>query len=102
MKLDKLVNLGNLNASVYVYVSNLFNRRNVLNVYNRTGDAYDDGFLSDPSLSEKVVEGLGENFVPLYKAINLENRQHWFAVNGLDADIFGLPRQIRFGMMFNF
>ena len=100
MKVDKLVSLGNINAQIYVLVSNLFNRRNVINVYNRTGDAYDDGFLTDPELSEKVVAGLGENYVPLYRAINLENRQHW--INDRGFDLFGEPRQIQVGVKIDF
>lgn len=102
LKLDKSIVLGNFKASLYFYVSNLFNRQNALNVYNRTGDPYDDGFLTDPDLSGYIVESFGETYVALHEAINLENRQHWIRVNGLDADIFGPPRQIRFGMLFKF
>ena len=100
MKLDKGISFGNINASIYMYVSNLFNRRNVLNVYNSTGNAYDDGFLTNPELSQKVVEGLGENYVRLYEAINLENRQHWV----LDqlTDLFGTPHEISIGVKVDF
>lgn len=102
LKLSKDFNLGNLNAGVYVYVSNFFNRRNILNVYNRTGDAYDDGFLSDPTLSELAVAGLGEKYVPLYEAINLENRQHWIADRGVSRDLFDTPREIQVGVKLDF
>ena len=102
LKLDKNFRLGNLNAGAYVYVSNLFNRRNILNVYNRTGDAFDDGFLADPEISEKVVGGLEEEFVPLYRAINLENRQHWIDDRGLSRDLFGAPREISIGVKLSF
>jgi len=102
LKLDMNIMIGNINASLYIYVSNLYNKRNVLQVYARTGDDYDDGFLSDPELSGLIVEALGNTYVALYEAINLQNRQHWIAANGLDADIFGPPRQIRFGMLFRF
>jgi len=102
LKLDKNISLGNYNAGVYVRVSNLFNRQNVVNVYNRTGDAFDDGFLADPELSEKVVGGLGPQFVPLYRAINLENRQHWITDRGLARDLFGTPRQVVVGVNLDF
>ena len=100
MKLDKGISFGNINASIYMYVSNLFNRRNVLNVYNSTGNAFDDGFLTNPDLSQKVVEGLGQDYVDLYEAINLENRQHWV----LDqlTDLFGPPREINVGVKVDF
>ncbi|MCH8304181.1 MAG: TonB-dependent receptor [Candidatus Marinimicrobia bacterium] len=100
LKLDKGISFGNINASIYMYVSNLFNRRNVLNVYNSTGNAFDDGFLTNPDLSQKVVEGLGQDYVDLYEAINLENRQHWV----LDqlTDLFGPPREINVGVKVDF
>ena len=102
LKLDKGIDLAGLNASVYLRVSNLFNRQNVVNVYNRTGDAFDDGFLADPELSEKVVAGLGPQFVPLYRAINLNNRQHLVADLGTAADLFGTPRQAVVGFKLDF
>lgn len=102
LKLDKGINLAGLNASVYLRVSNLLNRQNVVNVYNRTGDAYDDGFLADPELSEKVVAGLGPQFVPLYRAINLDNRQHLISDLGSAADLFGTPRQAVVGFKLDF
>ena len=102
LKLSKDFDLGNLNAGVYVFISNVFNRRNVLNVYNRTGDAYDDGFLTNPELSEKIVAGLEEEFVPLYRAINLENRQHWIDDRGVARDLFNTPREIRIGVKLDF
>ncbi|MCH8298912.1 MAG: hypothetical protein IIC39_00005 [Candidatus Marinimicrobia bacterium] len=102
VKFDKAFSISSFEVDLYLYVSNLFNRQNALNVYNSTGDPYDDGFLSDPELSGLIVEALGNTYVALYEAINLQNRQHWLFNNGLDADIFGPPRQIRFGMRFNF
>src|SRR2546425_6189578 len=50
--------------------------RSVLNVYSRSGNAYDDGFLGSPDLSASIVKSYGQQYVDLYKAINLENRQH--------------------------
>ncbi len=102
LKLDKAFDLGGLNAGVYVFVSNLFNRRNVLNVYNRTGDAFDDGFLTSPELSELVIAGQEAEFVPLYRAVNLENRQHLIDDRGNIRDLFGVPREIQIGFKLDF
>jgi outer membrane receptor protein involved in Fe transport len=96
LRLDKTMSLGPLDANFYVYVQNVFNTRNVINVYRRTGNAEDDGFLTNPDLSSQIVSNLGPQYVELFKAINLENGQHYRRVTG--NDLWGSPRQIRFGM----
>ncbi len=99
LRVDKAFPLRGHQAWAFVYVQNLFNRRNVINVYPRTGNAQDDGFLSDPELSGKISEASGgEQYQQLYEQINLINRQHyWFTEGG---DLYGEPRQLRFGLKF--
>ena len=97
LKVDKEVDLFGTGAKFYMYVYNLFNRRNVINVYGRTGNAEDDGFLTNPDLSSQIVEASGgQTYRQLYEAINLVNRQHYWLTEG--GDILGDPRQIRFGI----
>ena len=97
LKVDKEVDLFGTGAKVYMYVYNLFNRRNVINVYGRTGNAEDDGFLTNPDLSSQIVEASGgQTYRQLYEVINLANRQHYWTTQG--GDILGDPRQIRFGV----
>ena len=97
LKVDKEVDLFGVDANLYMYVYNLFNRRNVINVYGRTGNAEDDGFLTNPDLSSQIVEASGgQTYRQLYEAINLVNRQHYWLTEG--GDILGDPRQIRFGV----
>lgn len=100
VRLDKSVRFGMFDLNLYVYVQNLLNTKNVLNVYGRTGNAYDDGFLSNPDLSANIVRDRGQGYVDMYKAINLGNRQHYALTQG--GDLFGSPRQIRFGMRFEY
>ena len=101
LRIDKGFSLFGLNAKVYSYVINLFNRKNVLNVYNRTGTDKDDGFLTNPELSQQIVEASGgQQYVQLYEAINLVNRQAYWSNEG--GDIYDAPRQIRFGLQFDF
>ena len=99
LRVDKVLPLYGVRAWAFVYIQNLFNRRNVINVYPRTGNAQDDGFLSDPELSGKIAEASGgEQYQQLYEQINLINRQHyWFTEGG---DLYGEPRQLRFGLRF--
>lgn len=99
LRVDKGFTLFGVNAQAYAYIQNLFNRQNVTNVYGRTGNAKDDGFLTSPELSQKIVEANGGlEYQQLYEAINVANRQnYWFAEGG---DIYDEPRQLRFGLKF--
>ena len=101
LRIDKGFSLFGLNAKVYSRIINLFNRKNVLNVYNRTGSDKDDGFLTNPELSQQIVEASGgQQYVQLYEAINLLNRQAYWSNEG--GDIYDAPRQIRFGLQLDF
>ena len=97
LRVDKGFTLFGVEAQAYVYIQNLFNHRNAINVYGRTGDDQDDGFLSDPDLSGQIVAANGgQTYEALYRAINLEHRQHyWFTQGG---DIYDEPRQLRLGL----
>lgn len=97
LRIDKGFNLMGLEAKAYSYIENLFNRRNVLNVYQRTGSTTDDGFLTNPSLSSEIVQASGGlTYQQLYQAINLANRQSYWINEG--GDLYDEPRQIRFGI----
>jgi len=85
--------LGSLTAEVYVNVLNLLNSKQVLNVYETTGTAEDDGWLGSPqskALREVPI------YTEFYRTINLENR--WTYLQRKSADIYGTPRQIRIGV----
>ncbi len=95
-RIDKSVNLGPLSANFYIYIQNLLNTKNVINVYRRSGNADDDGYLSNPSLSGSVVAAQGPRYVEMYRAINLALGQHYRTVTG--NDLWSNPRQMRFGV----
>lgn len=96
LRIDKTLSLGPLNTNFYVYVQNLLNTKNVINVYRRSGNAEDDGYLNNPDLSAGPISSLGPRYVDLYRAINLANGQHYRQITG--NDLWASPRQIRFGM----
>ncbi len=100
LKADKAFKVGGVSLQAYVIISNLFNRMHVVNVYNRTGNAHDDGFLSDPALSELIVKGQGAVYEELYRSVNMDNRQHYMMDQGFD--LFGRPRQIKVGLAVGF
>ncbi|NIV94891.1 TonB-dependent receptor plug domain-containing protein [candidate division KSB1 bacterium] len=100
IRVDKTIPFGPIDANFYFYVMNLFDTKNVLNVYSRTGSAEDDGFLGTPELSNEIIAGRtgGTPYVELYRIANLQNRQHQWLLNGFNNDLFDSPRQFRFGI----
>jgi hypothetical protein len=104
MRLDKTFNIAEMfNLNVYFYVINLFDTKNVYNVFLRTGSADDDGYLSDPDQGGQQVATFGEDYARVYRALNLEYHQDWYsATTGASyttqPSIFGPPRQVRFGI----
>jgi hypothetical protein len=96
LRMYKGFDIAGVTAEIYFYVQNLLNTKNVINVYRRSGNAYDDGFLSNPDLSASILASNGPGYQELYTNANLRNGQHYRNTTG--NDLFGTPRQIRFGM----
>ena len=97
LTLNKVFYFGNFNMEVYVNVLNVFNTKNVINVYPTTGTAEDDGWLRSP-LAAQFYEI--PNYVDFYRTVNLANR--WAYQWATGNDIYGPPRQVRFGLKFEF
>ena len=100
LKVDYNINLGKMGITVFAYVENLMNTKNVENVYSRSGNAYDDGFLTDPALSSEIVAAQGDIYTTMYENVNLNNRQHYTWDYG--RDLFSTPRIVKFGASVNF
>lgn len=100
LRVEKGFTFGRATATAYMYIENLLNRQNPINVYLRTGSPYNDGFLNNPELSEEIVAAQGPDYVHYYQQINLRNRQHYIADEGVD--LFDQPRQVRIGLRLDF
>ena len=100
LKVDYNISVGNYGLTVFAYVENLMNTKNVENVYSRSGNAYDDGFLTDPALSSEIVAAQGDIYTTMYENVNLNNRQHYTWDYG--RDLFSTPRIVKFGASVNF
>jgi len=96
LKVDKTVSFAGLNLNIYVWVTNLLNTEFVRSVFNNSGDAYDDGYLSSDLGKSKTsgYEQFGTNIVNTYK--NLYKAQNY------DSGKLGVPRQIRLGIRLNY
>lgn len=79
------------NLNVYVQVLNVLNRKNILNVYNFTGNPDDDGYLtSTQAAAALAIANSAIGFSDLY-AIRVNNPGN-----------YNLPRQTRIGLLFEF
>ncbi|MGE5430956.1 MAG: TonB-dependent receptor [Syntrophomonadaceae bacterium] len=101
LRVDKTISIfDKLSANIYVQVINLFDTKNIENVFLRTGAPDDDGFLSNPELGGKLVQTNGEAYAQLYRAINIDYSQQFQNAPFLQTapNIYGAPRQIRLGI----
>ncbi|MGD9486459.1 MAG: TonB-dependent receptor [Calditrichaceae bacterium] len=98
LRLDKSVKVWEkLNSTFYVRINNLFNIQNVINVYEGTGSAEDDGFISNPARSSAFVNTYGgQDYINMYRAINLDNGQAYW--DNIGRQLYANPRQILFGV----
>jgi len=77
--------------NIYIQTLNVLNAKNIINVYDVTGNADDDGFLAASYQQQFIVNQVDENsFRDLYN-VKLQN--------GFN---YALPRRIRLGIQLNF
>ena len=99
LKIDKTVKLGKTRElTFYVYAQNILNKKNVNHVHWKTGNTVDDG--SSDLFDYSRDENWFDDFYTLYELINLDHRQQYRTAEG--GDLFGRPREIRFGVSFNY
>ncbi|MBI9067128.1 MAG: carboxypeptidase-like regulatory domain-containing protein [Salinivirgaceae bacterium] len=77
--------------NVYLDVANLFNTRNILEVYETTGNPDDDAYLTSAKGAGVVSSALNSQSYVDYYTIMLNNGSN-----------YNLPRQIRLGVLFSF
>ena len=84
-------NKKSANLNVYLQVLNVFNNRNVLGVYNFTGAADDDGYLSSAQAQAALA---------LANSAAAFSDMYTIRMNA--PGNYSLPRQIRIGVLFEF
>lgn len=101
LRIDKSFSLfDKLSLNVYLYVINLFDSKNIRNVFLRTGSADDDAVISNPELSAQLIQTYGDEYVDLYKAVNIDYQGGYGGDRGSTGTsfLYGPPRQIRLGI----
>lgn len=79
------------NLNIYLQVNNVLNTRNILSVYGATGNANDDGYLSEARYQSAIAQVNSEQSFREYYALKVNNPYN-----------YGLPRTIRLGIKFDF
>jgi hypothetical protein len=79
------------NFNVYVWVQNILNTRNTQGVYRATGNADDDGYLSDAQFQQEIAAQNDEQAFREYYQLAVNNPFN-----------YALPRTIRLGIKLDF
>jgi len=91
LKLDRTINLPLFNTSlnVYVWVLNLLNTENIMDVWTTTGLPDNTGYLQTTAGKE------------YWESLTPEERKY-FKMREMDWNNYGIPRQIRLGVRLDF
>jgi hypothetical protein len=80
-----------LNLNVYLWVLNVLNTQNIINVYRATGTADDDGYLNDPRFSQDINSRIDNQAFTEQYLMNVNNYYN-----------YALPRRTRIGVILSF
>ncbi len=84
-------------ANVYLRVENLFDARNIIEVYKASGSPYDDGFLVTPDGGSAIQTLIDSN-----RADDVDNYLLSYQWGVLNPDFFTLPRRVYLGAQVQF
>ena len=87
LKANKGFNLGGLELSAYIWILNLFDRENVITVYDTSGDAFSTGWLATSSGAASYAS---------------EEAQGLYDLRQNDPTLLDVPRLVRFGLRTSF
>jgi len=96
MKIDKSFTFGPVDFNVYLWITNVLNTQNVVQVFNTSGDAYDDGWLAtnEGATRSDAYGQYGEQYRELHDKI--------YRAMTYDPTYFDPPRQIRLGLRLDY
>jgi hypothetical protein len=89
LKVEKGFPIGTFYITPYVWIENLLDADNIVDVWRSTGSPYTTGWLNDPD-AQGTIQQQGEGYIKDYESIEK------------DPNNFGIPRLIRLGLKLNF
>ena len=84
-----------IGMNVYLRIQNLFDQKNIINVYKNTGSASDDGYLAS-TFGENIIRQTAESGQSVESFLDA---YQWRALNGT---FFALPRRMFLGANISF
>jgi len=103
LRLDKIFDIGEYtHIKIYLDILNLLNSKNDVNIYNRSGNSADDGFINNFTSNEyeAAIASYGPEFDSFYRDINIANGNAYYKMLG--KELWSTPRQIRLGIVFSY
>ncbi|MDR9397825.1 MAG: carboxypeptidase-like regulatory domain-containing protein [Salibacter sp.] len=91
IKLKVGENNKELNLNVYLWVLNVLNTQNIINVYRATGTPDDDGYLNDPRFAQSIDARIDTQAFTEQYLMNVNNYYN-----------YALPRRARIGVILSF
>jgi len=85
-----------MNVNVYLRVTNVLDRRNIINVYGFTGSPTDDGFLNSVK-GQSLLSGIEVN-----EGRTIDNYLAAYSWSLLNPNNYSLPRRMFLGVTFDF
>jgi hypothetical protein len=89
LKVEKGFRIGNLYLTPYVWIENLFDTDNIVQVWRSTGSASTTNWLNDPA-AQGTIQQQGEGYVRDYQSLEQ------------NPGNYGIPRLIKLGLKINF
>jgi hypothetical protein len=89
IKVEKGFPVGNFYITPYVWIENLLDTDNAIDVWRSTGSAYTTNWLNDPD-AQGTIQQQGQGYVKDYETLEK------------DPSNFGIPRLIKLGLKLNF
>jgi outer membrane receptor protein involved in Fe transport len=89
LKVEKGFPIGTFYITPYVWIENLLDADNIVDVWRSTGSPYTTNWLNDPD-AQGTIQQQGEGYVKDYETLEK------------DPSNFGIPRLIRLGLKLNF
>jgi hypothetical protein len=89
LKVEKGFPIGSFYITPYVWIENLLDADNIVDIWRSTGSANTTNWLNDPD-AQGTIQQQGEGYVKDYETLEK------------DPNNFGIPRLIRLGLKLNF
>jgi len=107
LRLDRNFNLGRTSFKAFLWVQNLLDSEVVLNVYRATGQVNDDGFLQTPLGQQSIGTSVDRDaFIFNYNLLQrgpINSTSGGYGASGSAGErMYGLPRQVRIGVLLDF